>query len=139
MDKGKHGISPKLIEHELEDERTLAHSLHRKEIVSFKAHVRRDYSVVVNTDRKYTEVSDSFCKLLGYRREELLGKRYDEFTAPGTNDIPVVLELFVKSGYMHGIWVFVHRSGTKILVRYEAWIRRDGQYQGHMELLGAGA
>jgi PAS domain S-box-containing protein len=139
MDKGKHGISPKLIQRKLEDERILAHSLPRKEIAGFNAHVQPDYSVVVNSDRKYTEVSDSFCELLGYRREELLGKRYDDFTAPRTNDIPVVLELFIKSGYMHGIWVFVHRSGTKILVRYEAWIRRDGQYQGHMELLGAGA
>jgi PAS domain S-box-containing protein len=139
MNKGKRGISPRFIQHELEEERILAHPLHRKEIASLDAHVQPEYSVVVNSDRKYTEVSDSFCKLLGYRREELLGKRYDEFTAPGTNDIPVVLELFLKSGYMHGIWVLVHRSGTKILVRYEAWIRPDGQYQGHMELLGAGA
>jgi PAS domain S-box-containing protein len=139
MDKGKRGISPKLIEHELENERILVRSLHRKESAPFHAYVQPDYSVVVSRDRRYTEVSDSFCKLLGYRREELLGKRYDDFTAPGTNDIPVVLGLFLESGYMHGIWVFVHRSGTKILVRYEAWIRRDGQYQGHMELLGAGA
>lgn len=103
------------------------------------AHVRADYAVIVTKDRRFNEVSDSFCKLLGYRRDELIGKKYDDFTAPMTNDIPVVLELFIKSGYMHGIWVLLHRRGTKILVRYESWVRPDGQFESHMELLGAGA
>jgi hypothetical protein len=47
--------------------------------------------------------------------------------------------LFVQSGNMHGIRVFGHRRGTKILVRYEAFIRLDGLYESRMELLGAGA
>jgi PAS domain S-box-containing protein len=110
-----------------------------QEISRLDAHVEPTYTVVVNKERKYTDVSDSFCKLLGYAREELIGRRCDDFTAPRTNDISVVMDLFLKSGYMHGIWVFVHRRGTKILVRYEVWLRADGQYQGHMELLGAGA
>jgi PAS domain S-box-containing protein len=103
------------------------------------AHVRPQYAVVVDLDRRYTDVSDSFCKLLGYRREELIGKKCDEFTAPGTTDIDVVHELFANAGYMHGIWVFVNRSGTHLLVRYEAWYRSDGLIEGQMELLGAGA
>jgi PAS domain S-box-containing protein len=138
MNKDNHGTSPKPVQRRL-DEKILAHSLHSEGNPRFDAHVEPDYSVVVNSGRKYTSVSDSFCKLLGYEREELIGKKYDDFTAPRTNDIPIVLDLFLKSGYMHGIWVFVHRRGTKILVRYEAWIRPDGQYQCHMELLGAGA
>jgi PAS domain S-box-containing protein len=101
--------------------------------------VRPDYSVVVTTDRRYREVSESFCKLLGYRREELIGRKYDDFTAPMTNDVQVVLNLFLKTQYMHGIWILVHREGTKILVRYESWIREDGLFESHMELLGAGA
>ena len=54
-------------------------------------------------------------------------------------EIPVVFELFVNTGYMHGIWVLAHRSGTHLLVRYEAWQRSDGLIEGRMELLGAGA
>jgi hypothetical protein len=57
---------------------------------------------------------------------------------PRTNDIPTILELFLTK-YMHGIWALGHQRGTKILVRYEAFVRRDGPYQTHMELLGAGA
>ena len=103
------------------------------------AHVRPQYVVIVDANRRYVDVSDSFCKLLGYPREGLTGKKCDEFTAPGTTDIDVVHELFANAGYMHGIWVFVNRSGTHLLVRYEAWYRSDGLIEGQMELLGAGA
>jgi PAS domain-containing protein len=101
--------------------------------------IATDYVVVVDSSRRYVEVSSGFCKLLGYTESELLGQPYDRFSVPGTNYIPTVLELFLKSGYMHGLWVFAHKNGTKILVRYEAFIRLDGLYECHMELLGAGA
>lgn len=103
------------------------------------AHITPEYVVVVDTSRRYVEVSPAFCKLLGYSEAELVGQPYDNFTVPGTNNIETVMELFVKSGYMHGLWVFAHRTGTKIIVRYEAFIRLDGLYESHMELLGAGA
>ena len=100
--------------------------------------VKPQYFVVVDSDRKYIEVSDSFCQLLGYEREELVGKRYDELTAPNTNHIPTVFSLFQKLGYVHGLWMFVSRKGTRILVRYEARVRADSSIEGHMEVVGAG-
>jgi hypothetical protein len=45
----------------------------------------------------------------------------------------------MKTGYLFGIWVFAHKSGTKLLVRFEAFARADGLYETHMELLAAGA
>jgi PAS domain-containing protein len=54
---------------------------------------------VVASDGKYVEVSDSFCQLVGYQREELMGKRYDHLTAPNTNDIATVFGLHAKLGY----------------------------------------
>jgi PAS domain S-box-containing protein len=101
--------------------------------------VQPDYVTVVNSRRRFVEVSPAFCKLLGYTEEELLGKTYDEITVPRTNDIPLVLEVFLKVGYMSGIWVFAHRSGTKLFVRYESVIRKDGLFETQMELLAAGA
>jgi PAS domain-containing protein len=85
--------------------------------------VRADYTAVVDGARRYVEVSDSFCQLVGYRREELIGKRYDDLTAPGTNDITAVFRLFVS------------RSGATILVRFESWVRSDCYIQGNMELV----
>jgi PAS domain S-box-containing protein len=101
----------------------------------YSLHVPPDYTTVVDLDHRYIDVSDSFCHLLGYRREELIGKTYDEISASGTNDIPTVFRLFVKNGYMHGLWMLVHRRGNPILVRYEAWVRPDSQIQSNMELV----
>ncbi len=104
-----------------------------------RAPVQPEYITVVNPRRKFVDVSTPFCKLLGYTREELIGRSYDEFTVPRTNDISLILELFLQTRHMNGIWVFAHRSGTKLLVRYESFIRDDGLYESHLELLGAGA
>jgi hypothetical protein len=75
---------------------------------------------------------------VGYRREELIGKQYDDLTAPGTNDIPTVFRLSVSLGYMHGLWMLVNRTGTTILVRYESWVRRDCYIESKMELVSGG-
>ena len=101
--------------------------------------VRADYVTVINNRRRFVEVSPSFCRLLGYTEDELIGKLYDDFTVPGTNHIPITWELFLKTGFLFGIWVFAHRSGTKLFVRFEAFARADGLYETHLELLGAGA
>ena len=75
----------------------------RHELEAAKFEVKPQYVTVVDRDRKYVEVSDSFCQLVGYQREELVGMRYDDLTAPNTNDIPTVFGLFQKLGYMHGL------------------------------------
>ncbi|MFZ0885004.1 MAG: PAS domain S-box protein [Candidatus Acidiferrales bacterium] len=100
--------------------------------------VKSEFITVVDSDRKFVEVSESFCRLLGYQQEELIGKPYDEVTAPNTNDIPTVFRLFTETGYMHGLWLLASRQGTRVLVRYESWIRPDSYIEGHMELVGAG-
>jgi PAS domain S-box-containing protein len=97
-----------------------------------------EYTTVVGPDREYIEVSTEFCKLVGYDREELIGKKYDELTAPNTNDIQAVLRLFIKLGYMHGLWMLISRRGTRILVRYESWVRSDSLIESRMEVLGTG-
>jgi PAS domain S-box-containing protein len=101
--------------------------------------VQPEYVAVFNTKRKFVEVSPSFSKLLGYSQEELIGRRYDEFTARRTNHIAMTWKLLVSSGCQFGIWVLVHRTGTKLFVRYETFERGDGLFQANMELLAAGA
>jgi PAS domain S-box-containing protein len=146
MSKRKPYTAPRVFQYETEAAysdpmKAIAKSLHResKLKLSPRSEMESQYIVVVDTDRKYVEVSDSFCQLVGYQREELVGKRYDDLTAPNTNDIPTVSSLFAKLGYMHGLWVLVSREGTHILVRYEAWLRPDSYVEGHMEVVGVGS
>ena len=94
-----------------------------------------EYTNIVDQDRRFVRVSDSFCQLLGYKSHELLGKRYDEITAPKTSDIPTIFRLFKKLGYMQGLWMLVHRTGERILVRYESWLRPDSFIESHIEVV----
>ena len=103
------------------------------------ARVFPEYVAVVNERRRFVNVSPSFCKLLGYSEEELLGHTLDEFTVPGTNHIPILWQLFIANQYLQGIWVFQHRRGTKLFVRFEAFAREDELHEARMQLLGAGA
>ncbi len=61
-----------------------------------RAHVPATYTTIVDQDRKFIEVSDSFSKLLGYKREELIGIQYDHLTVPNTTDIPTTQSLVVR-------------------------------------------
>jgi PAS domain S-box-containing protein len=98
-------------------------------------HVAPTYTAVVDRDRKYVDVSESFCELVGYKPEELIGTRYDRITAHNSADIPMTHRLFFRLGYMHGLWMFVHRSGYRILTRYEAWLRPDKNVQSNLEVV----
>jgi PAS domain S-box-containing protein len=134
---------PKLIKYDRPDEvpnelRSAVEALRKQAEPQFSLHVAPDYTTVVDTEHRYIQVSDSFCRLVGYGREDLIGKKYDEISAPGTNDIPAVFSLFMRDGYMHGLWMLVHRTGTRILVRYDAWIRSDSKIESNMELVAAG-
>ncbi len=100
-----------------------------------RANVPPTYTVVVDHDRKYVHVSKSFCELVGYEVRDLIGTRYDPLTAPNTTDIPTTHDLLSRLGYMHGLWMLVHRTGYRILIRYEAWLRPDTNIQANIELV----
>jgi PAS domain S-box-containing protein len=100
-----------------------------------KAHVPPICTTVVDQNRKYVQVSESFCELVGYKVEELLGTRYDDLTALNTTDIRTTYNLFAKLGYMHGLWMLVHRTGYHIVIRYESWLRADANIHSNIELV----
>jgi PAS domain-containing protein len=99
------------------------------------AHVQPIYTTVVDQDRKYVHVSQNFGELVGYKVQELLGTPYDHLTVPNTADIPTTYTMFSKLGYMHGLWMLNHRTGHRILIRYEAWLRPDKNIQSNIEVV----
>ena len=144
MSPKKPYIPPRVVRHDSDAEfperkRDLIRALYREpnSDASLPAVASSDYRTIVDLDRRYIHVSDDFCRLLGYEREDLIGKRYDDLSAPDTNDILTVFNLYCQLEYMQGLWMLVARSGTRILVRYEAWLRPDMLIEGHMRLVGA--
>jgi PAS domain S-box-containing protein len=95
-------------------------------------------TILIGEDNSYVEVSDGFCRLVGYSREELLRMKLEDLAAPGTADITTAFNPSKATGCAHGLWLLVSREGTRILVRYESWVRSDLLLQSKLELIGAG-
>ena len=77
-------------------------------------------AVIFDDKRVYQLVSPRFASLLGYRCEELQGKRLDDITAKGTVDIDFIFDALLKLGEMDGLWMFQDRNGNKKLFHYHA-------------------
>jgi PAS domain S-box-containing protein len=84
------------------------------------------YVAYVDADRRYIWVSDGFCQLLGYIREELLGKTIEQVTYPQTSEVPVQFEEFRKAGRQQGKFILQHRDGSAVPVRFKAQVLPDG-------------
>jgi len=106
---------------------------HQRESSRFKT-----CCTLIDLNHKYVEVSDEFCRLVGYSRKELIGMKYDELTAPNTNNIEAVFTMFKELGHMQGLWVLLNRAGERILVRYESRLREDLLIEGNLEPLDMG-
>src|SRR5258708_6033628 len=133
MDKKESSASPRLTTYDPKNVPEWL-NLTRQDAVK-GAHVPPVYTTVVDQDRKFVDVSKSFSELVGYKIEELIGTRYDRLTARNTADIPTTFNLFSRLGYRHALWMFVHPTGYRILIRYEAWLRPDTNIQSNIDLV----
>lgn len=95
------------------------------------------FRLVLSLEGRFKQVSQEFCGLLGYAREELLGKRIDVVTAPRTVHIPQHLGAVVHFGQFHPLWMFVHRDGDTILVRSDWELLPDLSIEVRCERLRA--
>ncbi len=79
----------------------------------------------VDSLRRYFHVTDAAAEMLGYTREELLGRTIDEISAPDM-DVEQKFRAYVRDGSQHGVFSLFHRSGDIIRVRYAARVLEDG-------------
>ena len=85
------------------------------------------YVVLANPQRVWLEVSDGVCKLLGYAREELIGKQIDDLAAPEWKPQTAELfEEFVAARAMDGEFALVHKLGHRVTFEYKARVFPDG-------------
>jgi PAS domain S-box-containing protein len=85
-------------------------------------------AVVFDEHRMYRFVSESFAQALGYRPEELIGKRIDDITVEKSVDLDFVFKAFLELGEMDGLWLCKHRNGSYLLIHYHARLTLDGLY-----------
>lgn len=79
--------------------------------------------VEVDSHRCYIAVNEAACRLLGYRRDELVGKTIDEISAPSGAHVPAMFHKFKSDGSMKGVFALRRKSGEIIWIRYESSIK----------------
>ncbi len=70
---------------------------------------------ITSPAKRYVEVNDKICEILGYERQELLGKRWDELSHP--DDLAENVEAFER----------VLAGGLQGYAMEKRYIRKDGQ------------
>lgn len=88
--------------------------------------LKSPYLVFADGNRRLVEVTEEVCGLLGYKRDELIGKTVEEITVPDTAPVAELYSQFVKEGFQEGSYVLRHRSGRAIPMRYRAEVFADG-------------
>lgn len=94
---------------------------------------------IANLDGQYTYVNTAACKMLGYSREELIGKSIADLIPPeDKNRLQESKVLLMHAGEIQiEEWLFKTRNGTFIPTEVSAKILADGRWQALVRDLSA--
>lgn len=85
------------------------------------------YVAFVDEQRRYLDVTDGVCELLGYSRSELLKMRIDDVTAPMVrSNASSLFQQYLADGLQRGSYILLHRNGNEIPITYTARAFPDG-------------
>jgi PAS domain S-box-containing protein len=85
------------------------------------------YVVFVNANRRYLEVTDGVCRLLGYSRDALLRMTIDDVTAPEMRlQVPETFRQYIAQGGLEGEHTLLSKDGRNIRIRYQSKVYPDG-------------
>ena len=86
---------------------------------------------LADLDGRYTEVNDAGCKMLGYRREDLIGKTImDLLPAADLPRLHASKAALLRGDPQVDEWTVLRRDGTPLPVEVSAKILPDGRWQG---------
>lgn len=85
------------------------------------------YIVFADEHRRYVDVTDGVCELLGYSRSEFLKMTIDDVTASVMRSKTAPLfQQYLADGRLQGEYVLLHRDGREIPIKYTATVFPDG-------------
>ncbi|WP_461206615.1 PAS domain S-box protein [Clostridium sp. DL1XJH146] len=80
----------------------------------------------LNSDGKFITVNEQWCNILGYKKEEVIGKRFSDFLSPNYQEkFKVRFPLFKSKGYIHSEFEMYHKNGERIFIAFDGKIGVD--------------
>lgn len=76
----------------------------------------------------FVEVNQQWCDLLGYTREEVIGKWFGDFLSPDNKEaFRKRFPVFKSQGFIHSEFEVLHKSGTPLFIAFEGRIGYDAE------------
>lgn len=86
-----------------------------------------EYVVFVDSARRYVEVSEGVCRLLGYTRNEILAMTIDDITPPELRlEVSGKFQQYVARGGLEGEYLLMAKDGRRVPIRYRSRVFPDG-------------
>ncbi|MEA4997895.1 MAG: EAL domain-containing protein [Candidatus Limiplasma sp.] len=78
----------------------------------------------------FLEINQQWCALLGYTKDEVLGKWFGDFLLPEQQELfRKRFPLFRAQGHIHSEFEVLHKNGTPVFIAFEGRIGYDDQGQ----------
>ena len=89
--------------------------------------------LVADSDGRYVDVNDACCSLLGYAREALLGKRFEDLLCSAEWARLPAVRAQMRTGQRHAErWALQHKDGHVLRVDVRARVLPDGRRVGFL-------
>ena len=86
---------------------------------------------VADLDGRYVDVNDAGCRMLGYSRDEIIGKTIMDLIRPeDVERLQINKSRMLKGSVEVGEWLLRHKEGTNLPVEVSAKFLPDGRWQG---------
>jgi len=78
-----------------------------------------DAIFLTDKERRFADVNPAFAKFLGFKREELLGREFEDFLAPeDVDESRWIRKLILNKGVWEGDFNMIRKDGTKICFHF---------------------
>lgn len=82
----------------------------------------------LDADGYFIEVNQQWCDLLGYTREEVIGKWFGDFLSPDNKEaFRKRFPIFKAQGFIHSEFEVLHKSGMPLFIAFEGRIGYDAE------------
>jgi len=82
----------------------------------------------LDADGYFVEVNQQWCDLLGYTREEVIGKWFGDFLSPDNKEaFRKRFPIFKSQGFIHSEFEVLHKSATPLFISFEGKIGYDAE------------